>query len=88
MPYISREDRDKWQELMEYINKDDFYDVTPGEMNYLITSLLKKYWYDHTDTGYTTFNEMVGILECAKLELYRRMIAPYEDIKINENGDV
>ena len=31
---------------------------------------------------------MVGVLECAKLELYRRMAAPYEDEKIEDNGDV
>jgi hypothetical protein len=30
----------------------------------------------------------MGVLESAKLELYRRKIAPYEDDKIAENGDV
>ena len=30
----------------------------------------------------------MGALECAKLELYRRVAAPYEDVKIMENGDV
>ena len=27
-------------------------------------------------------------MECAKLELYRRVAAPYEDLKISEAGDV
>jgi len=27
-------------------------------------------------------------LECAKLELYRMIAAPYEDTKIKENGSV
>ena len=31
---------------------------------------------------------MIGALESAKLELYRRSIALYEDTKIKENGDV
>jgi hypothetical protein len=31
---------------------------------------------------------MIGALECCKLELYRMLIAPYEDAKINENGGV
>lgn len=31
---------------------------------------------------------MVGALECAKLELYRRIAIPYEEQKIQENGDV
>jgi hypothetical protein len=33
-------------------------------------------------------NEAIGVLECAKLELYRRVAAPYEDEKIAESGDV
>jgi hypothetical protein len=31
---------------------------------------------------------MIGVLECAKLELYRRVAAPYEDAKCEDNGDV
>lgn len=31
---------------------------------------------------------MVGVLECAKLEAYRRIASPHEDKKIDENGDV
>jgi hypothetical protein len=31
---------------------------------------------------------LIGMLECAKLELYRRSVANYEDEKILENGDV
>lgn len=31
---------------------------------------------------------ILGVLECVKLELYRRVAAPYEDRKIEENGDV
>jgi hypothetical protein len=29
-----------------------------------------------------------GIYRCVQLELYRRLAAPYEDIKAEENGDV
>jgi hypothetical protein len=34
------------------------------------------------------YNDVIGALECCKLELYRRMVAPYENTKIKENGDV
>lgn len=34
------------------------------------------------------YAEALGALEATKLELYRRAIAPYEDRKIEENGDV
>jgi hypothetical protein len=37
---------------------------------------------------YADFNNAVGALECAKFELYRRLVAPYEDFKMAENGDV
>lgn len=33
-------------------------------------------------------NNFVGELECCVLEIYRRLISPYEDEKISENGDV
>ena len=39
-------------------------------------------------TRYAHLNEAIGVLECAKLELYRRVAAPYEDEKIAESGDV
>jgi len=67
-----------------------FYDRrppdTPGELNFAITQLLLNY----LDGGmsYTAINEVIGVLECAKLELYRRVAAPYEDKKKEENGDV
>jgi hypothetical protein len=37
---------------------------------------------------YANLNEMIGALECCKLELYRILTAPYEDVKIEENGGV
>jgi len=37
---------------------------------------------------YDDYNTLIGVLENIKLELYRRKIIPYEDIKIKENGDV
>ena len=38
--------------------------------------------------NYALYNAVIGVLECAKMELYRRQISPYEDRKIAENGDV
>lgn len=61
---------------------------TPGQLNYAITALLNRYIADRHGVTYGTVNEIVGVLECAKLELYRRVAAPYEDRKCAENGDV
>jgi len=43
---------------------------------------------DEGRVRYAHLNEVVGVLECAKLELYRRVVAPYEDQKMTESGDV
>lgn len=61
--------------------------VTPGELNYKITKTCIDYARSK-GTSYTTYNEIIGALECAKMEMYRRAVAPYEDTKITENGDV
>jgi len=37
---------------------------------------------------YQNINDLLGALEGAKLELYRRVAAPYEDEKVESNGDV
>lgn len=60
---------------------------TSGELNYEITQLIANYWYTST-RKYQTINDIMGALEGAKLEFYRRIAVPYEDKKIVENGDV
>jgi len=58
-----------------------------GELNYAITSLILGYHRTHGGR-YAQVNDVLGALEGAKLEFYRRAAAPYEDAKIRENGDV
>jgi hypothetical protein len=50
--------------------------------------MVDKYLQSRGDLRYAHINEAVGALECAKLELYRRVAAPYEDEKMKESGDV
>ena len=79
MPYIKAEDRN----LMD----DGALPRTEGELNYTISTLLDEYLAEY-GFNYANLNKVVGVLECAKLEIYRRMAAPYEDQKMQENGDV
>lgn len=58
-----------------------------GELNYKITCIIKEY-IEEKGEKYQTYNDIMGVLEGAKLELYRRKIGAYEDIKIKDNGDV
>jgi hypothetical protein len=57
-----------------------------GELNYVITVAVQDYLGD--TLSYEKINAAIGVLECAKLELYRRVAAGYEDLKIIQNGDV
>ncbi len=59
---------------------------TPGELNYAITCLVRDYLGDKL--SYQKINDAIGALGCAQMEVYRRIAAPYEDKKIQENGDV
>ena len=87
MPYISPKDRPLFNKIIEDFIDGQIYDpFTPGELNYLITTLLHE--WSKNIKGYTAYNTIIGILECAKQEFYRRIVAPYEDEKILENGDV
>lgn len=85
MPYIKPEDRKKWC-------KDDIAEVAgncenAGELNYIFTLIAHDY-LSRKGLRYQHINDIVGALEGAKLELYRRVAVDYEDTKIEENGDV
>lgn len=82
MPYIRKEKR---RALMPWSAAPE----TPGELNFAITALCVIYEAGGGDERkYARLNEIVGALECAKLEFARRILAPYEDRKCTENGDV
>ena len=85
MPYIKPEDR-VTLDADPVVLQRRLDPVNPGELNYKITQLLVAY-LGETPT-YERYNAVVGVLECAKLELYRRMVVPYEEKKKEENGDV
>jgi hypothetical protein len=82
---------------MPYLRQSDRFELdmtrppdSPGELNYVITRVVTEYLArgGAEKPVYADFNEAMGVLECAKHELYRRMLAPYEDRKKEENGDV
>jgi len=88
MPYIPEQDRRKFDSvLLELTRVIGLNGISAGELNYLITSLAKFYLERH-GVSYSIINDIVGILECAKQEFYRRVAAPYEDKKIKLNKDV
>jgi hypothetical protein len=80
VPYITPEDR---EDLEPHSQREA---LTPGELNYQLTCLVDGYLAGNLD--YQALNDVVGALEGAKLEAYRRIAAPYEDQKRVVNGEV
>jgi hypothetical protein len=82
MPYIKQDERDWYED-----NLSEIFIDSPGELSFVITYLCRDY-LSNTEKKYADYNEVIGVLECAKLEFYRRAVAAYEDEKIKQNGDV
>ncbi len=87
MPYIPPSRRQGLEHIVDEIRDSPLIN-TPGDLNYLISCLCKRFIELEGGTSYHTINSAIGALECAKLELYRRIAAPYEDGKIIDNGDI
>jgi len=94
MPYIVNDRRKKYaNEIESIVNQMNLLPEATsghypaGDLNYIITELIVQ-TLSRQGIRYQNVNAIVGALECCKLELYRRLIAPYEDEKIDSNGDV
>jgi hypothetical protein len=88
MPYIGRKDRHQYQEILNslaaLVPQDRMQ--RPGHINYIVSLLLEKVY--GKELRYADHNEVIGVLNCIALEFYRRKTAPYEDVKIKEEGDL
>ena len=85
MPYVNG-DRRRAMPVGDIIrvNREKDGSIPVGDLNYMITKILLM----AKPKSYAEYNALVGVLECCKLEFYRRAVAAYEDEKIQENGDV
>lgn len=80
---------------MPYITKEAAKQIregripeTSGELNYVLTKVVLGYLANKPKVGYSEMAEVLSAFEGAKLEFYRRKVAPYEYKKMRENGDV
>ena len=84
MPYIPTNRRPVFDDSIKQLI-DNIENM--GEFNYIIScianGLIRK-----LKISYKVLNGIIGVLECAKLEQYRRVVSPYETAKIIENGDI
>jgi len=84
MPYIPKVAR---KVIDEIVDDAHFSIAANGTLNYFLVKLMLARRKQETES-YTFYKNFLGELECAKLEIYRRYVAPYEEKKIKENGDV
>ena len=93
MPYIPQDDRTTYDPLIEPLIealRAQQPQSRKGHANYVITQILRKAWGvdEPANESYSNYADLIGTLECAKQELYRRWVADYEDKAIVKNGDL
>lgn len=81
MPYITQAQRSRMA------SEGDVLPQNAGELNFILSMVVNQYVKTH-GLSYQTINDIVGALDGAKVEFQRRVVAPYEDTKIQTNGDV
>jgi hypothetical protein len=84
MPYIKKLDREMIDPLLSELTE---INLTDGDLNYIFTKLILNS-LSKDKVNYQNLQNKIGMLECCKQELYRRLLSIYEDKKIVENGDV
>lgn len=82
MPYVDMDKRPELDQLVRIMVNLGI--KADGDLNYVLYKFCKY----HIDPSYNNYKNFCGELtECA-VEIRRRLLAPYEDTKCNENGDV
>lgn len=80
MPYIEQSRR-------RHLVDGDTVPETAGDLNFLITRLCNAFVERH-GLSYATTHDVTGVLHDVLTEFDRRVVAPYEDQKRADNGDV
>jgi hypothetical protein len=88
MPYIKQAqrrvlDNEPVIDVASHITLDSI----TGEFNYVISTIANELVQTY-GRSYKVMSAIRAAMEDASAEFYRRVMAPYEDEKIAENGDV
>ncbi len=87
MPYIKQDIRNDIKIAIDnLIGRLQEISTESGVLNYVISEILG--YTKGKRLCYQEIQNIIGILECAKLEFYRRIAVPYENRKWIENGDI
>ena len=82
MPYIKKEQRPSKDKIVALMVEESIQ--ANGDLNYVLYAYCKK----HIKPSYNNYKNYCGELRQCATEIERRLLAPYEDEKITENGDV
>lgn len=82
MPYIDQERR---KVLDGFIKQLSARIASRGEFNYVLTCLAAS---ELRGLSYAELASLIGDIELVKMELWRRLVVPYEENKRKQNGDV
>lgn len=91
MPYIVKDQRKqidyKIDSLIQEARNNPLLPANKrlGLVNYIVSRITMGIL---EPSNYGEMASAIGTLECAKLEMYRRLIGPYEDEAILKNGDI
>ena len=87
MPYIKQSQQQRLKPLLEKILIGE-----KGELTYCINVLQMQFCEQHFaasgQASYQILSDAIAAANDANSEFYRKVIFPYEDHKIRENGDI
>jgi len=82
MPYIKEDERPYMDMVVREMERQVV--LANGDLNYILFAYCKR----NVSPSYNNYKNFMGELNEAAEEIRRRLLAPYEDKKIIENGDV
>ena len=93
MPYVKQELRQRVDSTLDELVQRGLLHTNSqrerkGLANYLVTRLVLRLLKPNDGWNYASLADVDDTLDCANKEIYRRLIAPYEDEAIKKNGDL
>jgi len=84
VPYIEESARHKFDKAIKELST---YISSKGDLNYVISEIVGQLLL-RGEIGYTSISNWIDGVHGAERELTRRLLNPYEDLKITQNTDV
>ena len=82
MPYITQGRRSIYDKIVNEMKRLNV--KANGDLNYILFAFCKRF----IEPSYNNYKNFCGELRQCATEIERKILAPYEDQKILENGDV